>query len=294
MNEKLENFDLEKIIDVIKKRRLLSRYATMIFCLFLSSIIFNVLTLPSNIVTGGVNGLAVIFNYITGLKPSMIIFIISIILLVLSYIYLGFERTSGTIVATIVYPIFVQLTSGIGNYISIETNDLLVISVFLGVILGILNGFICKTGFSGGGLPAISQILHKKFKIAVGRCTFFVNGIVVLLGASIFGWTMVLYSIIVLYISGLMMDKVVLGVSANKAFYIITSKNKKVEDFVVKVMHHTVTEFPVKGGFLEKRKTCFLSVIPTNEYFRFKEGIEAIDEDAFFVVCDAYQVEGGK
>ena len=90
------------------------------------------------------------------------------------------------------------------------------------------------------------------------------------------------------------MDKVVLGVSANKAFYIITSKNKKVEDFVVKVMHHTVTEFPVKGGFLEKRKTCFLSVIPTNEYFRFKEGIEAIDEDAFFVVCDAYQVEGGK
>ena len=142
-----------------------------------SSIVFNLLTLPSNIVTGGVNGLAVIFNYITGLKPSMIIFIISIILLVLSYIYLGFERTSGTIVATIVYPIFVQLTSGIGNYISIETNDLLVISVFLGVILGILNGFICKTGFSGGGLPAISQILHKKFKIAVGRCTFFVNGI---------------------------------------------------------------------------------------------------------------------
>ena len=294
-DEKKElDLDLDKIIETIKTKKLLQRYIVMITCLFLSSIVFNLLTLPANIVTGGVNGLAVILNYISGVKPSIIIFIISFILLIFSYIYLGVERTSGTVVATIVYPLFVQLTSIVHDYIPLETNDLLVISIFLGVILGVLNGFICKTGFSGGGIPAISQILHKKFKISVGKCNFFVNTLIVLFGASIFGWTMVMYSVIILYISGFTMDKVLLGVGGNKAFYIITKEEEKVRDYIVKQMKHTVTEFKVKGAFLEKRRTCFLSVIPTHEYFRVTEGLKEIDPEAFFVVCDAYQVEGGK
>lgn len=292
--EEKEILNLDKIVYTIRTKKLVSRYSIMIICLFLSSIVFNLLTLPSNIVTGGVNGLAVIFNYILGFKPSIIIFIISFVLLIFSYIYLGVERTSGTVVATIVYPMFVQFTSGISDYISVNTNDLLVISIFLGVLLGILNGFICKTGFSGGGIPAISQILHRKFKVSIGKCNFFVNALIVLFGASIFGWTMVMYSIIVLYISGITMDKVLLGVGGNKAFYIITSEEEKVRHYIVDQMHHTITEFQVKGAFLEKRQTCFLSVIPTYEYFRVKEGIQDIDPGAFLVVTDAYQVEGGK
>lgn len=294
MQEELQNINIDKIIDTIKSKQLISRYVTLIICLFFSSVAFNLLTLPSSIVTGGVNGLAVIFNHIAGIKPSVVIFVVSLVLLIFSYIYLGAERTSGTLLATIVYPIFVQFTSVLSDLIVVDNSDLLVISLFLGIIIGTINGFICKTGFSSGGIPALSQIIHQKTKLSIGTCNFVLNTIIVLFGASFFGWTMVMYSVIILYISGFVMDRVVLGISRNKAIYIITKQEEKIKKYVVDELHHTITEFQVKGAFLKKKRTCYLAVIPTIEYFRVKEDLLAIDPEAFMVVTDSYQVQGGR
>ena len=103
-----------------------------------------------------------------------------------------------------------------------------------------------------------------------------------------------MYAIILLYISTIVIDKVLLGISNNKAFYIITHEEKKVKDYIINSLNHSVTTFDVKGAFLEKKRTVLLAVIPSREYFRVTEGIKLIDKDVFFVVTDAYQVEGGK
>ena len=80
----------------------------------------------------------------------------------------------------------------------------------------------------------------------------------------------------------------------NKAFYIITSEEKEIKDYIIKTLEHSVTIFDVKGGFLNKKNKVVLTVVPTREYYRVTEGIKAIDKDAFFVVTDAYEVVGGK
>lgn len=103
-----------------------------------------------------------------------------------------------------------------------------------------------------------------------------------------------MYAIILLYISNLVLDKVLLGISNNKAFYIITSKEEQVSDYIINKLHHNVTIFDVKGGFLEKKRKVLLSVIPTREYFKVTEGIKLIDKDVFFVATDSYEVIGGK
>ena len=82
--------------------------------------------------------------------------------------------------------------------------------------------------------------------------------------------------------------------SNNKAFYIITSKEEEVKEYIINHLNHSVTVFDVKGGFLQKRRKVLLTVVPSREYFQVTTGIKMLDSDAFFLACDAYQVEGGK
>ena len=274
--------------------KLVYRYFILIISLFFSSLIFNLLLLPTNLVTGGMNGVAIIFNHLFDISPALIIFLGSGILLLLSFIFLGFKTTLASITATIVYPFFVSITEPLTKYIIINTDDLILLSILIGILLGITNGLMYKVGFSNGGLNIISQILYKKLRISLSKSTMAINFLVVLAGGFYFGFNMMLYAFIIIYISSFVIDKVILGTSKNKAFYITTSEDKKVRDFLINTLHHTVTIFDVKGGFLKKKRKVLLAVVPTREYFRLKEGINKIDPNAFFIVTDAYEVKGGK
>ena len=270
------------------------RYSVLLVSLFLSALVFNLFLYPTSLVTGGMNGVAIIINHIIEIDPALIIFIGSLLLLGLSYLFLGLDQTAGSVVATIVYPIFVELTEPLAKLIVIDTSDLILMSILIGILLGITNGLMYKVGFSNGGLNVISQILYKYFRISLSKTTMVINFIVVLIGGFYFGFNMVLYALVIIYISGFVIDKVILGISNNKAFYITTTKDEEVKDYLINTLHHTVTIFDVKGGFLEKKRKVLLAVIPTRDYFRLKEGIKEIDPKAFFVVTDAYEVKGGK
>jgi len=286
--------NIEQVIKTIHSKKLIRRYLLLLIALFLSACVFNLLLLPTKLVTGGVGGITIITKYLYGWTPAVITFILSVALLLLSFLYLGVEKTSGSIVATLVYPIFVHLTANIGSIITIDMSDLLLISIFIGAITGVLNGIIFKVGFSNGGLQIISQILFKYFNIPVSKSSFIINMIVVLIGGFFFGFAIVMYAMIILFISSLLIDRVLLGISNNKAFYIITSKDEEVKEYIINHLHHSVTVFDVKGGFLQKRRKVLLTVVPSREYFQVTTGIKMLDSDAFFLACDAYQVEGGK
>lgn len=282
------------IIRKIKKKKLISRYITLVFALLILSLVFNIFLVSTNIVSGGLNGIAIIFKNLYKVDPSVVIFVISIILLIISFIFLGVERTAGSIVSTFLYPLLVKLTSYIAKFIVVDTGDLILISIFVGVIGGFANGLIYRTGFSNGGLPIISQILYDKFKIPPGKSSLVINGIIVFIGGLFFGWTMVMYALIILYINSFILEKVILGVSNKKAFYIITNKDSKIKKYIIENLKHSVTVFDVKGGFFGKKDYLLLTVVPTREYFSVAEGIKEIDPNAFFLVCDAYEVKGGK
>ena len=278
----------------IDKTKLWYRYGVLIFSLFISSLVFNLLLYPTDLVTGGMNGVAIIINHLFDISPSLIILIGSVFLLGLSYLFLGLDQTGGSLVATLIYPLFVSLTEHLAKYIIIDTSDLILMSILIGILLGITNGLMYKVGFSNGGLNIISQIAYKYFHISLAKTTMIINFIVVLIGGVYFGFNMMLYAFIIIYISGVVIDKVILGISKNKAFYITTSKEEKVKEYLINNLHHTVTIFDVKGGFLKKKRSVILAVIPTRDYFKLKESIKQIDPKAFFVVTDAYEVKGGR
>ena len=285
---------VENVIKKLKRKKLAKRIAILLISLLVLSLVYNLLLLPTDLVAGGVNGIAIITNYVYGIDSSIMILLISSACLLFSFLYLGTERTLGSLLATFIYPLFVKLTAIITQGITINYDDKFLIIIFAGVIGGLANGFIYKTGFSNGGLPIISQILYKYHKIPIAKSSMVINSIIIIVGSFFFGWSMMMYAIILVFINNMMIDKVLLGISSNKAFYIVTTKDKEIREYILNNLKHTVTIFNVEGAFLEKRRKVLLSVIPKRDYYKLTEGIKLIDPDAFFVVEDAYEVKGGK
>lgn len=282
------------ILNKIEKNNLLIRYVMLLISLFISALLFNLFTLPTNIVYGGVNGISIILKNVYDFSPSIVILVVSCFLSLFSFMYLGKNHLTSVVVSGIVYPLFVEVTSVFTKYFVIEINDMLLLSVFIGIISGLASGLMYKTGFSNCGLPIISQILYKEYKIPISRSSLIINSIIVIIGGVFFGFTNVMYALIILYINSFMLDKVILGISRNKAFYIITYKDDLVCDYIINKLNHKVTIFDVRGGFFKKKNQVLLTVVPTRDYYKVTEGIKQIDKDAFFLACDAYEVGVGK
>lgn len=282
------------IIEIVRKKKLLSRYTILIISLFISACYFNLLQLPTEIVTGGTSGIAIIINAVTGISPSLIIFVLSVVLLIVGAIFLGIEKTSGALISTIVYPLFVELTSKLGTYITVDLSDKILISIYIGILSGVTTGMVYKVGFSNGGFAIISEILARYKKISISNTSFVTNMIIVAIGGFTFGWDMVMYAAIILYIYSIVLDRVLIGVSKNKCLHVMTSKEEEVKAYIINELHHGVTIFEARGGYQEKRRKALMTVIPNREYFKLKEGIKAIDKQAFFIVTDSYQVYGGE
>lgn len=287
--EKIE----ENIIKKIYKKDRLKRYSTFLVGLFLVSVSFNLFLLPQNLIYG-VSGFGVILNKLYQLDPSVVILVGSLILLVLSFILLGKEKTMNSVVGSLLYPIVVKLTVPLVSYITLNIDDTLVLTIFGAVISGFGYGLIFKSGFTTGGTDILNQIFAKYFKISIGNAMFFTDGFIILFGAFALGWDVLMYSIILLYIISIMTDKVILGISESKAFYIITEHETAVKKFITQYLSHGVTVLEGRGGFTGNNKKVIMCIIPTKEYYIAKEGIHSIDENAFFVVTDAYEVYGGE
>lgn len=290
---KKEHLD-ENILKTIYKKFRTRRYLELLIGLFLVSMAFNLFLLPNNIVSGGVSGLSIIMHNVFSIEPSTFIMISSLVLLIISFIFLGREKTFASLLGSLILPVFIKLTANIGDYITFDSSQLLLSAIFGGVLFGLGAGLIFKAGFTSGGTDIINQIISKYLKVSMGTSMIMSDGLIVLSGVFVFGVTKLMYALIVLYIVSILTDKVLLGISDSKAFYIIAEKDEEIKEYVLKYLNHGVTVFDARGGYTKEREKVLLCVIPTKEYFKLKEGIHEIDNTAFFVVTDAYEVHGGE
>ena len=281
----------------LKKRERIETYkriALLFIALLISAVLYNLLILPLNLVVNGTSGIATITKYVYDIDPAIMMFLLYAFFTLISYMYLGREKTRVILLITIVYPILVKLTSPLSTIISTDNVDIIMLVLFAGIIGGVANGLIYKIGYNTGGTAVINQILYEKKNISITMTSFVISTSIVLLGSYIFGITNALYAVIYLYISKVISNKVLLGISDNKAFYIVTDQEDEIKDYIINVLKHDVTSFDAKGGLFDKQRKVLLTVIPTREYYKVSSVIKEIDKKAFFVVTDSYQVKGGK
>lgn len=272
-------------------KEIVKRYGTLMIGLFLYALAYNLFLKPNDIVAGDVDGIANIFKNL--IDPNLLVTILCVVLLIISFPLLGVKTSMGSLIGTIVFPIFITLTSNIANYIIIDVSDMLLIAIIAGVVRGVGYGLTFKMGFTTGGTDILNQIVAKYFHTSIGNAMLLVDGSIVVAGGFIYGWDKMFYALIVLYLLSMITDRIMLGISKSKAFYIITDEEEKVKNYIMKELKHGVTIIPVKGGYTKENEKMLMCVIPTREYYRLKEGISNIDKDAFFVITDSYEVKGG-
>lgn len=288
--KKLRSNRRGNILQFVEKAHLFKRYIFLIVGVLVYASAYNLFFFKNNIVYGGASGISIITKDL--IDPSIMLFILNVFLLALSYFFLGKRQTLDSLVGSLLFPLMIKLTANIGDFIHIENDNLLLIALIGGVSVGFASGIVFKSGFTTGGTDILNQIVSQKLKISIGTSMLITDGIIVLAGGFFFGWTRVLYAIIVLYIINIMVDKVVLGISKNKAVYITTTEEDDVIDYLLKELKLGITLIETKGGYTNKKQEMILCVVPTNDYFKVKQGIAEIDSKAVILVTDAYQTSG--
>ena len=254
---------------------------------------YNIFLLPHNLVIGGTSGLSIIFqDYV---NPTTFINVSTIFLLLVSYILLGRRYTRKTIVGSVLFLLFVNITSPLCQKIipMLNFDEFFVTIILIGIIYGIANGIIFKSGYTTGGTDIICQILTKYIKMPSGRSSIMVNAVIVILGGLSFGIPRVIYAFFVLFISSNLMDRILIGISDSKVFYIYTKESSKLRDIIIEHFKTGYTILPTLGGYSHDKGHLLMCVVNTRDYYEFKEIVLEVDPDAFVVINDCYDVNGG-
>ena len=282
---------LNDLIERINKKNLVKRYIMLTLGCLIVAFTFNLFFLRYSIVCFGVSGISIVVSKF-GVNPSTFIMIVNLILLVISYFFLGIEDTKHQILGSLIYPIFISLTELITNRIDLGNLEMIVISVIGGVLAGVGSGLIYKSGYGTGGTDIIGNLVVKYSKISMGNAMMFINVGIIALGKTVFPWKTIMYAVVVAYLMSIFTDKILLGISNSKAFYIVVPKSKDdiVRDFLTSLPGVGSTIIEAHGGYSNDKQTLILAVVPTRMYFLIKEGLCEIDKSIFYLVCDSYEV----
>lgn len=287
--------DINKIIERVTDKNRVTRLTLMVIGVFLLALNYNLFFVRNELVIGGMSGLAIVFNKLWGWNNEVFIYASSFVLLLISFWVFGYKKSRPAIIGTILYPLFITLTYPLSELIApyVVFEDLITTIVLTSIIYGFASALVYKMGFNTGGSDIIMKIMCKYLHMSEGRATFISNLIIILFAGFILGLNKVVYAIIILYISSVIVDKALIGISKSKLFIIETTRQKEVSEVIMNELHLGVTVLSAKGGYTNNKKELLMCAIPTKDYYMFKEIILEIDPNAFFIINDCYDIEGG-
>ena len=272
---------------VIKKQSLKGAILFVVGTLT-SALSFNLFCVPNNFVSGGLGGIGIILNhFFSNINVNLVILLGNLLFIIISLFTLGFKESLMSIVGATVFTVFLYVTTDIPELINFKFDNILLYVLGYGVASGFGESLVYKSGFNTGGTSILARILQKYISLPLGKI------IIILCGGAVFGYTALMYSLIIMVISTSIVDKMLIGISDSKTFFIHTTKEDEVKDFILKIIESGVTEFDTKGAYSHKRRKMLMCVVPTEKYTLLKNAIHEIDSDAFIVVSDCYEVLGG-
>lgn len=267
----------------------MKRYISILIGSLLIGLSYNIFFAPYNLVPSGILGLGSLFSEIHYVNPAIFIACANLLLLIIALPVLGQESTEKYLLTSLLIPLIIFATQNINKLIYFKNIELIIITVAGAIICGYGYSIIYEEGASVSGFEAIQDIFNKGRKNPNRYLSYFIELIVVILTAIIFKLELAVYSLIIISIITYMTTKTKIGISSNKSFFIITSKEKEIKDYLLNDLKYDFTEFNVKGGFTNRKSKIIMSVIDTKDYYKLKEGIAIIDPNAFISIIDNYE-----
>ena len=272
----------------------LKNYIMLIIGILICSVSFSIFFVPYDIVPNGVAGISVIFLKLFNINVAITISLLSIMFLIIGYIFLGKEDVEKSILGTILFPLFIYLFNLLFIKIDLSIDNNLLTSIVGGVTLGFGLGLIYREDCYIGGIDVLNRILARNNDVDYSIVTLVMDAVVIIFGAIVLGFSSFVYSFLAIFISRLMIEKVRVGIGDNRSFYIITTHPNEIKDMILNELGHGATILKGKGAYSNEAKYIIFVAIPKRDYYRLRDGIKKIDENAFFVTSTSYEVGGGK
>ena len=256
---------------------------------FIVAVALEMFLLPNKIIDGGVIGISMMMSYITEYNLGLLIFVINIPFILLALRALGKKFILHTIIATLLLSLATNLTIGLKPV----TDDLLLATVFGGILLGLGVGLILRNKASLDGTEMLSIVLSKRLKIvSVGELLMGMNLFVYTAAGFLLGWDRALYSIMTYFVASKVIDTVLEGLDKSKSVRIVSDYSREIGDMIMKELDVSVTYMKATGGYSKQEKILTFCVVNKFDIPKLKEVIHDVDPRAFIVTEDVHEVEG--
>ena len=253
----------------------------------LAALALEIFLVPNNIIDGGIIGISIMISYITKVKLSILTFVLNIPFLILGYKQLGKSFLIKAAYAMLVFSVLLEQFKPVPEL----TNDILLATVFGGLLLGIGVGFVIKFGACLDGTEVVAILINKKTSFSVGQVVMFLNFFIYSTSGLLFGWDRALYSILTYFITFKIIDMVSEGFEQAKAAMIITNHGEEIANSIYKHLGRTVTMLEGEG-LISGKKVVLYAVVTRLEIPELKRIVAADDYSAFVTITDVNEIVG--
>ncbi|MFW5707963.1 MAG: YitT family protein [Bacteroidota bacterium] len=273
--------------------RWLKAYGFIVLGTFILSVGYVYFITPYKIVPGGVYGISIVLHHTFGTPVGLTALFFNIPLVIIGIKLLGPRFGAKTITGFVLTSVFVDVLSYFSQMQPLVEDNALLSTVFGGVTMGAGVGLIFKSRATSGGTDVLAMIIGKYNRMPLGQLMILIDSVIVILGLVVFGeWEIPLYSWIVIFIMGKVIDVVLQGVSYDKTLFIISDKHEEIRAKLIVDMRRGGTYIDGEGMFNGQSKKIIFTSVSRREVAILQDFIHQVDPRAFMTVIEANEILG--
>lgn len=250
----------------------------------------NVFLTPSRISAGGISSVGTVLSHLFGIRMSVTNLFFNGILFAFGYKSLGKYAVVQTLIGIIMLSAFFEITSIIPVY----TENELIAVLCGGVLMGAGVGLVVMRGASTGGSDFAGLMLKKLFPhISLARLIMIIDCAIVIISGIVFkSFTVTVYSIMALFISSVVTDKIMTVGDEAKVIQIFSSEYSKISDHILKQYERGVTGIHCTGMYSRTDSKMLMCVVTPKELPIYLKLIKEVDKNSFIIIGDVHEVIG--
>jgi len=246
---------------------------------------------PAQIAPGGVSGLSILVNFLTGLPVGAVNLAFNIPLILLAWKFLGRRFTLRTLVTVLIQSVLMDV---ITLWIPVYTGERIMAALFGGVASGVGLALVFMRGSTTGGTDIVSRLLQLRYRhLSIGRLLFSVDVVVLLLSVAVFrNIEAGLYGMIAIFASGKVLDNILYGLDTGKVLLVVSGKNQEIAARIMETLKRGVTFLHGSGAWSGTERQVLLCAVRAQQCYRVEEIVRGVDKEAFVIVLEATEIAG--
>jgi uncharacterized membrane-anchored protein YitT (DUF2179 family) len=250
----------------------------------------EIFLVPNHVIDGGITGISIMLSHLTGVDLGIFLFVLN-----LPFVFAGYKQIGKTFAISTVFGILLlSIFTTLFHPVPAFTDDILLATVFGGIILGIGIGLVIRYGGALDGTEILAILINKKVPFSVGEIVMFFNFFILGAAGFVFSWDRAMYSIMAYIIASKAIDTVVSGLEESKSAWIISDQHKEIGDAINARLGRGVTYLHGEGAYTGDNKKVVFCIITRLEEAKLKALVEELDPSAFLAVADITEVRGGR